>query len=149
MPRPDNQNQYRYGAYDYRTAAEDRQRDQADRDRRANEEAARHALEQTRRFQQEQQRQLERQRQQQARKARKASKPPAKGSKDWSTGWAVIGFFVGAGTVAGQVSSGEGAIVPIVIAGAVAAFVAGRFYKVLLGLAAVVFVLWLIAEAGN
>ena len=49
MPRSDNQEQYKYGAFDYRTQAEDDRLNREEAQKRKNEEENRYMLEQSRR----------------------------------------------------------------------------------------------------
>lgn len=84
MPRQDNENQYIYGPYDYRTAEEDRQRDQADRDKEAMERAHQNMLDTQERLRRQaeedrQRQERENQRQRDAAK-RQAEKKSAKKS---------------------------------------------------------------------
>lgn len=115
MPRPDNMDQYRYGAYDYRTAAEDRrlaeeearrQRAQQDAHDAVMRQQADQARAEAERRQREKERLLQEERKdkaQQAARNQKAAKgkPAVKstsngnGAVSWSTGWAVIGAIGG------------------------------------------------------
>lgn len=156
MPRPENQNQYKYGPYDYRTAAEDRQLAEREQQGRADEDAHRQVMESIRRQnrenqrrQEEAQRKREQQRQNQLRRqsnTRKKSQPKST-EDDWNTGAAVIGFFMGAGWVANQMSGGEDAAIPILIAGVIGAIIAGKFYKFILALGILALIAWVLASS--
>jgi len=146
MTRPDNENVYRYGAYDSRTVEEDRQRDEADRKQRAQSEANHRAIEDMNRRMQES---FARDRQVYEQRAKKQGNEikdiDTKPRGEWSTGWAIFGFIVAAGFTASQYPDSDGSAMPMIIAGVIGSFVAGWYYKAILGLLSLGFILWILS----
>lgn len=145
MTRPDNENVHRYGAYDYRTVAEDRRRDEADKMQRAQSEANHRAIEDINRRMQERNARDRQAYEQRAKKQRNDIQKniELQPHREWSTGWAIFGFIVAAGFTASQYPDSDGSAMPMIIVGFIGAFIAGRYYKFILGLLSLGVILWI------
>lgn len=136
-----------------RLEEEARKREQDARDRMWQEQERqreRQQREQERQRQQREAEQKEHERKQLAKKQQSSrSKPKTSKPGKWSTGWAVLGFVIGIGWASNEVPEGDDAAMMIFIAGVAGAIVAGRFYKVLLAIAAILFIIYMATGGGG
>lgn len=75
------------------------------------------------------------------------ARPPISTSKndDWSTGWGILGFIIAAVWATNQMQDTSDVVFPVIVAGIFGAAILGRFYKAMIGLAIIAFVVVLFA----
>ena len=145
MPRADNENQYRYGPYDYRTQAEDNRRNKIERDQQFFEDLQNLNNQQVRATNaQNQNYKTFSQNKSSADSVPKSISQQKE--KDWSTLSAIIGFILGVGWSSQEIPNADENMFGIIAIGMIAAFVAGRYYKIIFLIGFVYFLFLMYSE---